>query len=121
MNLDALFVFPFSVGAAFFLGGILMQRYPPKAINHFYGYRTPRSMKSQERWEYAQQYSAKLLIRSGLMLFALSFLGHFNLVNESVGAATSAIAVIIAVVILIGKTESSLHSRFKDKAKEKKQ
>ena len=32
------------------LFAIIVKTYPPKKINHFYGYRTSRSMKNQETW-----------------------------------------------------------------------
>ena len=32
---------------------------PPKKINHFYGYRTRRSMANQEIWDFANRQSAK--------------------------------------------------------------
>ncbi len=41
--------------------------FPPGKINYFYGYRTPRSMKSKERWEVANKMASKLMI--GLSLF----------------------------------------------------
>jgi uncharacterized membrane protein len=41
--------------------GVVFWTYPPKKINGLYGYRTTRSRKSQEAWDFAQRYSAKLL------------------------------------------------------------
>ena len=41
--------------------GVVFWMYPPKKINEFYGYRTTRSRKSQEAWDFAQRYSAKLM------------------------------------------------------------
>ena len=46
-------------GLIFLLAGFIQQRFPPKKINHLYGYRTSNSMKSQESWDFAQEYSAK--------------------------------------------------------------
>jgi hypothetical protein len=36
--------------------GIVFWTYPPKKINEFYGYRTTRSRKSQEAWDFAQKW-----------------------------------------------------------------
>lgn len=36
---------------------------PPKKINHFYGYRTRRSMANQEVWNFANRQSAKDFLR----------------------------------------------------------
>lgn len=52
-------------GIIYLITGKLMQLYPPKKINDFYGYRTSRSKKSQMHWEFAQIESAKHLIKAG--------------------------------------------------------
>jgi uncharacterized membrane protein len=44
----------------------MMKLWPPKKINSLYGYRTPRSMKSQRAWEEANSYSADLLLWAGI-------------------------------------------------------
>jgi uncharacterized membrane protein len=41
---------------------ILFKRFPAKKINHIYGYRTPRSMKSQEAWDCANRYSSNSFV-----------------------------------------------------------
>ena len=46
--------------------GVVFWMYPPKKINDFYGYRTTRSRKSQEAWDFAQRYNAKLMTIFGL-------------------------------------------------------
>ena len=39
----------------------VMNRWPPNSVNRLYGYRTPRSMASQEAWDYAQSRSMQLM------------------------------------------------------------
>jgi len=56
-------------GAILVLTAALLRYKPPRNINWFYGYRTPRSMRSREAWNFAQQQSARLMGRSGAMLF----------------------------------------------------
>ncbi len=57
---------PLMLGLAF-----IYQRFPPKKINHLYGYRTPRSMRSQEAWDCANQFCIKaFFIVSGLTCMA---------------------------------------------------
>ena len=46
-------------GGIFLLAGYIQFRFPPKKINHLYGYRTSTSMRSQECWDFAQTFSAK--------------------------------------------------------------
>ncbi|PHS67320.1 MAG: hypothetical protein COB12_04015 [Flavobacterium sp.] len=42
-------------------------KFPPKKINHFYGYRTRRSMANQEIWKAANTYSAGLMVKISLI------------------------------------------------------
>lgn len=40
--------------------GAVFLRWPPKEINGAYGYRTARSMASQEAWDFAHAYFGRL-------------------------------------------------------------
>jgi len=55
----------------------VMYLYPPKKINYLYGYRTTRSMKSQEHWDFAQRFSAMQMIRGAVTLIIISLLGYW--------------------------------------------
>ena len=61
-------------GLIFLLAGFIQQRFPPKKINHLYGYHTSNSMKSQESWDFAQEYSAKKMMKMGAYITTLSLL-----------------------------------------------
>ena len=50
--------------------GLLMKFRPPKKINRYTGYRTKNSMKSQENWDFAQQYCGRLWIYGGACMLA---------------------------------------------------
>ena len=56
--------------------GVVFWMYPPKKINEFYGYRTTRSRKSQEAWDFAQRYSAKLMTILGLAALIVAATAH---------------------------------------------
>ena len=51
-------------------------RRPPQRVNGWYGYRTSRSMASQEAWDFAQRYLAILWRKAGIwmMLFTAAFM-----------------------------------------------
>lgn len=67
-------------GLLFAISGYILYRFPPKKRNWWYGYRTAASQKSQERWDFAQKYSGKLVALWGLALLAVGLLGSlFNL------------------------------------------
>ena len=58
------------------VGGAVFWMYPPKKINEFYGYRTTRSRKSQEAWDFAQKYSAKMMTVLGLVALIVAAAAH---------------------------------------------
>ena len=57
--------------------GVVFWMCPPKKINEFYGYRTARSRKSQEAWDFAQRYSAKLITMFGLAALVVTAIAHW--------------------------------------------
>ncbi|MDZ5472251.1 SdpI family protein [Bacillus sp. 31A1R] len=61
------------IGTVFLVAGIILFLFPPKQINHIYGYRTSNSMRNKENWQKANRYSSILLMIFGifLLLFAL--------------------------------------------------
>ena len=54
--------------------GIWMYKYPPKKINWLIGYRTFKSMKNKEMWDFAHKYCGKLWMLLGLIMIILTFL-----------------------------------------------
>jgi uncharacterized membrane protein len=61
----------------------IFKRYYPKEINDFVGYRTPRSMRSQEAWDFANRYSSALLFKCAVSVFFLQFLLYAILEAET--------------------------------------
>ena len=54
-----------------FLGRYFV-RHAPGSINMLFGYRTARSMKNQDTWQFAHRYFGKLWYKMGLWLLILS-------------------------------------------------
>ncbi|HMG16006.1 MAG TPA: SdpI family protein, partial [Saprospiraceae bacterium] len=46
--------------------GIVTRYFSPKKINNLYGYRTKRSMKNMDTWQFANNYTTNIIIVSGL-------------------------------------------------------
>ena len=46
--------------------GAVFVKYPPEDINNVYGYRTRRSMKDQQIWDFAQRHWGKCAFYTGL-------------------------------------------------------
>lgn len=54
------------------INGILYLKKPVKHINWLHGYRTERSMKNQESWEFAQKHFGGVCFRLGTVLTLLT-------------------------------------------------
>jgi len=109
---NTLFSMPLMVGLVFVLVAFITLKFPPKKINMLYGYRTKSAMKSQERWNFAQRYSSKLMLYCGFGLIILAVLGLIFNVSEGIGVLISTILMIIAIVILLVKTEKAIKQNF---------
>lgn len=75
--LSQIFTVAFICGIMFFTASVIMYFYPPKKLNAWIGYRTAASLRSQERWDFAQKFSASVRIKASLILIALSLTGYF--------------------------------------------
>lgn len=100
------------VGIIFIIIGLFMKFFPPKKINHLYGYRTITSMKSQERWDFAQNYSAKELIKTGFFLVCFGLLVFYLKVELPYGVLIGLTVMILTVIILLIRVERKLKSKF---------
>lgn len=90
---------------------------PPKHINSFYGYRTSRSMKNQQTWDFAHQVCGRLWFRWGLVLLPLSLLAMLLVPGkdaEELGLWLMGVTVIQVVVLLgsIVPVERALKKNF---------
>lgn len=103
---------PFVVGVIFLVVGTLFYFFPPKKINHIYGYRTSTSMKSQERWDFAQKYSAVKMIQGSLFLLAVSGLGLLFTLTPNQQVFVGVAALIIHIVSMFFWTEKAIKKQF---------
>ena len=113
MNLLALILS--SGGLIFLLAGYIQHRFPPKKINHLYGYRTSTSMKSQESWDFAQQYSAKKMMQMGTYITTLGLLSWIIDLQLLWSAGIALTIVTIEPLLMLFKVESELKKRFPKK------
>ncbi len=108
-----LFIICISLGIIFILAGLIQWYFRPKKINPFYGYRTNSSMKSQERWDFAQKYSAKEMMRLGALLAIVPFLSLFFEINSSIEIFIPFVLLLLLVLLLFWRTEKALKQHFK--------
>jgi uncharacterized membrane protein len=53
------------------LFSVVFLLFPPRKINHLYGYRTFKSMKSQQAWDFANSFFARYLLVASLAVCVL--------------------------------------------------
>ncbi len=100
-------------GLIFMLAGFILSKYPPKKINSLYGYRTGRSIKSKEAWDFAQGYSADKIFRTGWWLILISIACGFIPKLEPLIELLPAIGILLIFSIIpIVQTEKELKRRF---------
>jgi hypothetical protein len=110
---NPLFFIPTISGLIFIIAGIVLLKFPPKKINAIYGYRTSSSMKSQERWDFAQIYSAKETIKLGLFFVLCGFIGFVIHPNEIIGTILGMGFLTSMIIILIIRVELAIKKKFK--------
>ena len=103
---------PLLCGSLFFAGGMIMYLFPPKKINRFYGYRTSSSMKSDERWHFAQNVSSIKMMQSGVFVFLMSFFGFIIPKSVSTNSFLGIGIILAAVFYVLFTTEKQLKIKF---------
>ena len=99
--------------------GTRFLKHPPGTINAWYGYRTARSMKNQETWDFAHETCGKLWVRLGKLSFLPALLAAvltFGCGIETV-SVVSVVVVTIQTLALIGSifpVERALKRNFDD-------
>lgn len=97
--------------------GRRFQKKPPEEINSGYGYRTTRSMRSQEAWNFAQRYSGRFWIRTARPTLAVSLVWMLPLLGKEIGRVGSSAMVLtglqmIPLLAVIPATERALKRKF---------
>ncbi len=113
--LNPLFIISLSTGIIFIVTAIITSRYPPKKINYIYGYRTKNSMKSNERWDFAQKYSNDQMRKLGIAFIIIGLSGYFTSFSVITGTIVSITLIIILTLFLFYKTEQAIKKKFGDK------
>lgn len=104
--------------------GCLWKRNPPRKINMLYGYRTERSMKSQETWDFAHKYFGVFWLYIGIASAILSMvlLCIFNSLTKTSLVGFVPIIIVIqltAMILPIIFTEAKLKENFDENGHKK--
>lgn len=97
--------------------GSMFVKTAPKEINSFFGYRTNRSMKNRETWEFAHKYCGRIWRTFGRLMIPLSVLFMipvFGKSDNSVGILSTVILVfdVAFLMVSVAMTESALKRTF---------
>ncbi len=96
---------------------LVFRAFPPKKINHLYGYRTARSMANDIVWKDANDYSMKLGVKLGVYGLFLPLFYYF-IWPEQLMLATVLTHTAALLWIVIG-TERYLNKRYDKKGQPK--
>lgn len=101
------------------LGGRFMWKHTPKNINGLLGYRTTRSMKNADTWNFAHHHCGKLWWKLGWIILIPSIIVHipfYRSTDDTIGII-SLITVSVQIIVLIISiipTERALKNTFTD-------
>ena len=97
--------------------GYLMKKHPPKDINGIVGYRTAKSTKSQEAWDFAQNYCGILWLKVSLPMIVIAIIvdvltyGRARNVVGNVGFVLEMLQCLFLVITII-PVEKQLKKKF---------
>lgn len=107
----ALIISNLVVGPLLLAFAILFKVFPPKKINALYGYRTNRSMKSQQAWDAANQYANDLMMWVAIITVIAQVCLHF-LFPRAVAILTSCGIMTVLLVVSLFVVENFLKRNF---------
>ncbi|MBO5006322.1 MAG: SdpI family protein [Clostridia bacterium] len=79
--------------------GASFKKSAPKEINYIFGYRTERSMKTRETWDFAHSLLGKIWLVGGLLSVPVSALPMLLVMEKSKDAIGTASIIIIFVQV----------------------
>ena len=102
----------FLSGGIFYLAALVLSKFPPKKINYLYGYRTKASMKSQESWNFSQNYTSKKMKYISLYIFIIGAFSSFLNIELMWSLWLGIIISILMPVLVILEVEKELKTRY---------
>ena len=123
MHVEHWLIGPQLIGLIFMIMGYIQKRFPPKHINGLYGYRMPSAMKNQQTWDEANSFSARYMIKLGLIMIAVGIVlvACLEMISIKEDAHMGLLAALLVVssmtmaVLLIVGTEKHMNKVFDNK------
>ena len=99
--------------------GRIMYKNAPKNINYIFGYRTTRSMKNDDTWQFAHEYCGRLWWRVGFIMLIATAIVHipfYNSSEDTIGIVAAIVMTVQVVVLMLSiiPTEMALKKTFND-------
>ncbi|MBO4996579.1 MAG: SdpI family protein [Lachnospira sp.] len=99
--------------------GNIMYKHPPQNINGWIGYRTTRSMKNEDTWQFAHHCCGRIWFKAGFILIIPTMIAMMPFIhsNDDVIGLVSLIIEGIQLVVLFGTiapVEAALKRKFED-------
>ena len=107
------FILDIIIPLVMLIAGVLSAKKPPKNINALVGYRTERSQKSKQAWDFAQKYFGILFLKTGVAVLAVTLVVLKS--SEKVWSIECVILIVlqtISVFVPIMLTDKKLKSKF---------
>ncbi|MEO9870789.1 SdpI family protein [Ekhidna sp.] len=99
------------VGPLLLVFALIFKMYPPKKINHIYGYRTKRSMKSQEAWDASNKYGNDLMLWTAIIT-VVSQIILYLVFDPTTALLTACVIMCILLVVMVFVVENYLKKNF---------
>ena len=117
ISLNIFIIYPlpsilFLSGGIFYLAALVLSKFPPKKINYLYGYRTKASMKSQESWNFSQNYTSKKMKYISLYIFIIGAFSSFLNIELMWSLWLGIIISVLMPVLMILEVEKELKTRY---------
>ncbi|MGG8497693.1 SdpI family protein [Tenacibaculum sp. TC6] len=105
-----------SINGLLFIFSIIFYFFPPKKINSIYGYRTPKTMKNETIWHFANRFFTKQFI----IYSAISLVAALILVFISKKISWQPMAImLLSLAVSVIKTEQEISKNFDEEGNKK--
>lgn len=84
--------------------------FPPRKINNWYGYRTANSKRTQQYWDEGNRYSNQFYLYIGILALGISFLANYLQFKN--GVFLTAMVVATCMILIVPITEKHLKKTF---------
>lgn len=110
--LSEIFGLAFVNGFIFLVSSVVLYYFPPKKLNAWIGYRTAASLRSQERWDFAQKFSALARIKAALAIMIVSLTGYLFQEGSTFRLYGSILITICLIRYVAITTDRAIKKRF---------